>query len=134
MLAGYRRAAGERERKQARPFGVSDLGAVLATRDRRGGAARRGVESDQVAVAALRVRPNCEFCTDYGPFMRGFVVGQRLQAIQAAAGKSPKVEQSVSRTPSTVRRAAATVLDSCYVAWEPGSGRRRSDPVDGCGS
>ena len=63
--------------------------------------------------------------------MRGFVVSQRLQAIQAAAGRSPKGEQSVSRAPSTVRRAAATVLDSCYVAWEPGSGRRRSDPVDG---
>ena len=32
VLAGYRRTAGERGRGQARPFGVSDLAAVLATR------------------------------------------------------------------------------------------------------
>ena len=40
VLAGYRRTAGDREREQARPFGVSDLAAVLATchRPRRGGA------------------------------------------------------------------------------------------------
>ena len=49
MLAGYRRTAGDRGRGQARPFGVSDLAAVLATchRPRRRGL---GVESDQVAA------------------------------------------------------------------------------------
>ena len=31
VLAGYRRTAGDRGRGQARPFGVSDLAAVLAT-------------------------------------------------------------------------------------------------------
>ena len=46
VLAGYRRTASDRGRGQARPFGVSDLAAVLATchRPRRRG---RGVESDQ---------------------------------------------------------------------------------------
>ena len=54
VLAGYRRTAGERGRGQARPFGVSDLAAVLATchRPRRRG---RGVESDQVALERGRV-------------------------------------------------------------------------------
>ena len=48
MLAGYRRTASDRGRGRARPFGVSDLAAVLATchRPRRRG---RGVESGQVA-------------------------------------------------------------------------------------
>ena len=48
VLAGYRRTASDRGRGQARPFGFSDLAAVLATchRPRRRG---RGVESDQVA-------------------------------------------------------------------------------------
>ena len=48
VLAGYRRTAGERGRWQARPLGVADLAAVLATchRPRRRG---RGVESDPVA-------------------------------------------------------------------------------------
>ena len=31
VLAGYRRTAGDRGRRQARPFGISDLAAVLAT-------------------------------------------------------------------------------------------------------
>ena len=54
VLAGYRRTAGDRGRGQARPFGVSDLAAVLATchRPRRRG---RGVESDQVALERGRV-------------------------------------------------------------------------------
>ena len=54
MLAGYRRTAGDRGRGQARPFGVSDLAAVLATchRPRRRG---RGVESEQVALERGRV-------------------------------------------------------------------------------
>ena len=54
MLAGYRRTAGERGRGQARPFGVSDLAAVLATchRPRRRG---RGVESEEVALERGRV-------------------------------------------------------------------------------
>ena len=48
VLAGYRRTAGDRGRGQARPFGVSDLAAVLATchRPRRRG---RGLESEEVA-------------------------------------------------------------------------------------
>ena len=58
VLAGYRRTAGDRGRGQARPFGVSDLAAVLATchRPRRRG---RGVESDRPRrghVAAERGR------------------------------------------------------------------------------
>ena len=54
VLAGYRRTASDRGRGQARPFGVSDLAAVLATchRPRRRG---RGVESDQVALERGRV-------------------------------------------------------------------------------
>ena len=54
VLAGYRRTAGERGRGQARPFGLSDLAAVLATchRPRRRG---RGVESDQVALERGRI-------------------------------------------------------------------------------
>ena len=54
VLAGYRRTAGDRGRGQARPFGVSDLAAVLATchRPRRRG---RGIESDQVALERGRV-------------------------------------------------------------------------------
>ena len=54
VLAGYRRTAGDRGRGQARPFGASDLAAVLATCHRprcRG----RGVESDQVALERGRV-------------------------------------------------------------------------------
>ena len=49
VLAGYRRTAGDRGRGQARPFGVSDLAAVLATccRPRR---RERGVESEEVAL------------------------------------------------------------------------------------
>ena len=47
VLAGYRRTAGDRGRGQARPFGVSDLAAVLATchRPRRRG---RGISSPDV--------------------------------------------------------------------------------------
>ena len=54
VLAGYRRTAGDRGRGQARPFGVSDLAAVLATchRPRRRG---RGVESDEVALERRRL-------------------------------------------------------------------------------
>ena len=54
VLAGYRRTASDRGRGQARPFGVSDLAAVLATchRPRRRG---RGVESDQVALERGRL-------------------------------------------------------------------------------
>ena len=54
VLAGYRRTAGDRGRGQARPFGVSDLAAVLATchRIRRRG---RGVESGEVAIERGRL-------------------------------------------------------------------------------
>ena len=50
----YRRTAGDRGRGQTRPFGASDLAAVLATcqRPRRRG---RGVESDQVALERGRL-------------------------------------------------------------------------------
>ncbi|MCY4637484.1 MAG: hypothetical protein OXG04_23800 [Acidobacteria bacterium] len=49
VLAGYRRTASDRGRGQARPFGLSDLAAVLATchQPRRRGC---GVESGQVAL------------------------------------------------------------------------------------
>ena len=54
VLAGYQRTASDRGRGQARPFGVSDLAAVLATcrRPRRRG---RGVESDHVALERGRL-------------------------------------------------------------------------------
>ena len=54
VLAWYRRTAGDRGRGQARPFGLSDLAAVLATchRPRRRG---RGVESEEVALERGRV-------------------------------------------------------------------------------
>ena len=54
VLAGNRRTAGDRGRGQARPFGLSDLAAVLATchRPRRRG---RGVESEEVALERRRV-------------------------------------------------------------------------------
>ena len=54
VLAGYRRTAGDRGRGQARPFGVSDLAAVLATchRPRRRG---RGTESEEVAAERGRL-------------------------------------------------------------------------------
>ena len=54
VLAGYRRTAGDRGRGQARPFGVSDLAAMLATchRPRRCG---RGIESEEVAIERGRV-------------------------------------------------------------------------------
>ena len=54
VLAGYRRTAGDRGRGQARPFGISDLAAVLATchRPRRRGC---GIESEQVALERGRV-------------------------------------------------------------------------------
>ena len=54
VLAGYRRTAGDRGRGQARPFGVSDLAAVLATchRPRRRG---RGGESEEVALERGRL-------------------------------------------------------------------------------
>ena len=54
VLAGYRRTAGDRGRGQVRPFGVSDLAAVLATchRPRRCG---RGVESEEVALERGRL-------------------------------------------------------------------------------
>ena len=49
VLAGYRRTADDRGRGQARPFGASDLAAVLATchQPRRRG---RGRESEEVAL------------------------------------------------------------------------------------
>ena len=54
VLAGYRRTASDRGRGQARPFGVSDLAAVVATchRPRRRG---RGGESEVVALERGRV-------------------------------------------------------------------------------
>ena len=54
VLAGYRRTAGDRGRGQARPVGVSDLAAVIATchRPRRRG---RGVESAEVALERGRL-------------------------------------------------------------------------------
>ena len=54
VLAGYRRTAGDRGRGQARPFGITDLAAVLATchRPRRRGC---GIESEQVALERGRV-------------------------------------------------------------------------------
>ena len=54
LLAGYRGTAGDRGRRQARPFGLSDLAAVLATchRLRRRG---RGIESGQVALERARL-------------------------------------------------------------------------------
>lgn len=54
VLAVYRRTASDRGRGQVRPFGVSDLAAVLATchRPRRRG---RGIESDGVALERGRV-------------------------------------------------------------------------------
>ena len=54
VLAGYRRTASDRGRGQARPFGLSDLAAVLATcrRPRRRG---RGVESEDVALERGRL-------------------------------------------------------------------------------
>ena len=54
VLAGYRRTASDRGRGQARPFGATDLAAVLATchRPRRRG---RGVESEEVALERGRL-------------------------------------------------------------------------------
>ena len=54
VLAGYRRTAGDRGRGQTRPFGVSDLAAVIATcqRPRRRG---RGVAAEQVALERGRI-------------------------------------------------------------------------------
>ena len=54
VLAGYRRTAGDRGRGQARPFGISDLAAVLATchRPRRRG---RGVGVEKVALERGRL-------------------------------------------------------------------------------
>ena len=54
VLAGYRRTASDRGRGQARPFGLSDLAAVLATchRPRRRG---RGGAADQVALERGRL-------------------------------------------------------------------------------
>ena len=54
VLAGYRRTASDRGRGQPRPFGLSDLAAVLATchRPRRRG---RGVAADQVALERGRL-------------------------------------------------------------------------------
>ena len=54
VLAGYRRTAGDRGRAWPRPFGVSDLAAVLATchRPRRHG---RGIESEEVALERGRL-------------------------------------------------------------------------------
>ena len=54
VLAGYRRTPGDRGRGQARPLGVPDLAAVLATchRPRRCG---RGVESDEGALERGRL-------------------------------------------------------------------------------
>ena len=54
VLAGYRRTASDRGRGQARPFGLSDLAAVLATchRPRRRG---RGIETEEVAAERGRV-------------------------------------------------------------------------------
>ena len=54
VAAAYRRTASDRGRRQARPFGLSDLAAVLATghRPRRRG---RGVESEEVALERGRI-------------------------------------------------------------------------------
>ena len=54
VLADYRRTASDRGRGQARPFGASDLAAVLATCHRRRGRGR-GVESEEVAFERGRL-------------------------------------------------------------------------------
>ena len=55
MLAGYRRTASDRGRGQARPFGVSDLAAVVATCCGGRRLRVRGVESEEVALERGRV-------------------------------------------------------------------------------
>ena len=55
VLAGYRRTASDRGRGQARPFGVSDLAAVLATCHRPPRRRGRGVESEEVAIERGRI-------------------------------------------------------------------------------
>ena len=78
VLAGYRRTAGDRGRGQARPFGVSDLAAVLATchRPRRRG---RGVESNEVALERGRL----------DAVIAGllFMAGMRRSEVSAALGR-----------------------------------------------
>ena len=65
VLAGYRRTAGDPGRGQARPFGVSDLVAVLATCDR---PRRRG---RGVRVGPGRPRARTGRCGDRGTAVHG---------------------------------------------------------------
>ena len=94
VLAGYRRTSGDRGRGQARPFGVSDLAAVLATchRPRRRG---RGVES-----RPDRHRAGASRCGDNRVAVHGGDAAQRGE--RAALGP-----------PSSMRPTATAFLSPC---------------------
>ena len=59
VLAGYRRTAGDRGRGQARPFGVSDLAAVLATGRGGVGGASSPIRVPSTAGVSMRLSPDC---------------------------------------------------------------------------
>ena len=96
VLAGYRRTAGDRGRGQARPFGASDLAAVLATcqRPRRGG---RGVESDQVALERGRLDAVIAGLLFMAGMRRSEVSGRRRPRPPDAAGGSEPVARGPGR-------------------------------------
>ena len=95
---GYRRTDGDRGRGQARPFGVSDLAAVLATchRPRRRG---RGVESE--AVTAERGRLDAVIAGLL------FMAGMRRSEV------------------SVLRWADAPIRPTATVCWSPCAAARR---------
>ena len=100
VLAGYRRTAGDRGRGQTRPFGVSDLAAVLATchRSRRRG---RGVESDQSCRRAGTSR-----CGDRGTAVHGRDAAQRGQ--RAALGRRRRYDRRATGSSSPSAEAKRT--------------------------
>ena len=86
------------------------------------------------AISGL-VRPKCGLCTNCGHVVtRGLRRRQRLEAFRRPRRK---VREWSRACRGLGRRCAGRLprcWGSCYVAWEPGSGRRRSGRADGCGS
>ena len=87
VLAGYRRTASDRGRGQARPFGLSDLAAVLATchRSRQRGRVPRDRGGRHRARAAR--------CGDCGPAVHGGDAAQRSE--RAALGRRRRFDRWV---------------------------------------
>ena len=115
VLAGYRRTASDRGRGQARPFGVSDLAAVLATchRPRRRG---RGVESDEVALEAAGVHIRLD--RFLGPVIGRHVVPLAALLVQSQPSLRPLPEGKAFRQSTAAGRGSRCSDDQCRCRFD----------------